>query len=123
MKAAKRSPRTRRVKETVPENVWISVTKQLPDDYERVDVWLHITPSIFSMGFGDAWREVEVWRERGKWFHLNKMEDGKKMELYSHYITHWRKMPDGPNAREQTMEDLVSKISDANLNRADGWDG
>lgn len=69
---------------------WIAVTERLPEDYERVDVWLVVHPAPSSFGLGDSWREIEVWRELDKWLHYSR---GEKLELRSELITHWCPLP------------------------------
>jgi hypothetical protein len=81
------------------EQGWVSVEERLPKDYERVDIWLHVTPSLRTFGMGDSWREVECWRENGMWFHYDKMaheQERYKAQLETAYITHWRPLPAPP---------------------------
>lgn len=72
---------------------WIPISKRLPKDYRKVDIWMCIQPSLRSMGWGDSFRQTEVWREDGKWVHHS---EGKKLELYAPYVTHWMPQPRPP---------------------------
>lgn len=62
---------------------------------EKVDLWLNVPASPRSMGWSDAFRVVECWREDSKWFHIDRSE---KAELYGPYITHWMPMPAPPES-------------------------
>lgn len=65
------------------------------DLLDQVDLWLVIHPSPRSIGWGDAFRVIEAYRRKGKWFHSH---NGKEAELNSDYITHWMKPIEGPPA-------------------------
>lgn len=59
-------------------------------DGERVDLWLYIYASPRSMGWSDAFKVPEAWKEKGNWLHIH---GGKPTKLYSDYITHWSLIP------------------------------
>lgn len=75
-------------------NEWVEVETRLPPEREEVDVWMYITPSPRSFGWGDRFRLIEVWRVGDKWFHRH---EGAEKELYADYVTHWMPMPKPPN--------------------------
>lgn len=64
-----------------------------PKDGTEIDVWLDIHASPSSFGWADAFRETEVYYKDGKWFHR---QNGKELELYAAYITHWMPIPEPP---------------------------
>lgn len=65
----------------------------------KVDLWLHIDPSLMSFGFGDAFRVPDCWWDADKeaWVHWFGHE---VKELESDYITHWRYPPKPPQKSE-----------------------
>lgn len=75
---------------------WIPVTKRLPKNGVKVDIWLHIYASPRSMGFGDSDREINCWRQDGKWVHYYKSEVA---EIYSDYVTHWMPIAKPPRIK------------------------
>jgi hypothetical protein len=81
------------LKSSVATGEWISVNKQLPEDWTEVDVWFEVPASPRSFGISDSWREPNCYRIDGKWFHRQNCE---VKELYAPYITHWMPIPDAP---------------------------
>lgn len=61
---------------------------------DRVDLWLTVPASPRSMGISDAFRVTDAYLKDGGWYHF---VDGKEMELYKPYVTHFMPRPDGPN--------------------------
>lgn len=76
------------------------------DEMGEVDLWLHIYASPRSYGMEDDFRVVECRRtDDGKWDHFH---EGKRKELYSDYITHFRPLPtppDQPAVEPMTQEE------------------
>lgn len=58
-----------------------------------VDIWMHVTASLRSMGWGDSWRIPDCWLKDGKWVHRYK---GEIAELEKDHITHWVRPPKPP---------------------------
>lgn len=75
---------------------WISVAKRRPPQRKEVDVWMDIYASPRSFGMGDSFRVVEAWRVGDQWFHR---QNGKEMELYADYVSHWMPIPKSPRKR------------------------
>lgn len=71
---------------------WRKITK-LPKDHVHVDVWMRWGASPMTMGMADSFRQVDVFRQDGKWVHYYK---GEVAELKSDYITHWMPIPKEP---------------------------
>lgn len=76
--------------ETAPNEVWPN---------SEVDLWLQVHASPRSFGWADYFRVTDCYREltedghTGKWVHRH---DGKEVELYQPYITHWMPLPEPP---------------------------
>jgi hypothetical protein len=64
------------------------------EDRAKCDLWMEWGASALTMGWADAFRVVDCYREGGKWLHYH---EGKFKELDSNYITHWMPRPFGPN--------------------------
>lgn len=70
--------------------------------HEPVDLWLSVHASPRSMGWADAFRVPDCWRQlvkgagfTGPWVH----NDGSaERELYADYITHFMRAPAPPSA-------------------------
>lgn len=72
---------------------WKPIKTFRAKEYVRVDLWLVVHASPMSFGMGDSWREVDCWKQDGKWFHDH---DGKVKELRPEIITHWMHIPKEP---------------------------
>jgi hypothetical protein len=77
-------------------DLWQPIKKFKGKDHAKVDLWLDIYPSPRSFGWGDSFRVIDAWREKGKWFHYH---EGKPTEIYNDYITHYMLTPEPPKDR------------------------
>lgn len=70
---------------------WASIRTWKPGIAPRfVTLWLDISPSARSMGWGDAFAVRDCWHEKGHWFHIYR---GSPARLERDYITHWTTVP------------------------------
>jgi hypothetical protein len=76
-----------------PENDkgWKPAGRYKGADRELVNIWLTVYASPRSMGMSDAYEVPEAWRQNGKWFHVH---NGKEMEIFNDYVTHYRPVRD-----------------------------
>jgi hypothetical protein len=82
---------------------WIEIKRsgRIPEDRCEVDVWMNIYASPRSMGWADAFRVPDAYRENGKWFHRDR---GEVKQLHGDYITHWMPLPAPPLSEDKPTE-------------------